>query len=130
MIYSNLKKYNSKGQRLAIFGRSVSDDQIEVLILTCSKRDQFTKKTAKEVYDYYVKTGENTIDLHDTTYHPTVLTIPIREGKPKVSFLSWCKSQYYSMVDRNVVIQGKIKGVYYERLKMGGQHLRIKCFTK
>jgi len=97
--YSNYQRYNKKGQRLAIFGREVGD-QVEIFVLTCSKKDSFNRKLARNVYESFLAlTGDGeTINptLKDQNYHPHIYTILKRDSNgPKFYFLMHCKSTYY-----------------------------------
>lgn len=104
MTYSNLQKYTQKGQRLGLFAREV-DGQLEIFRLTCSKKDHFSKKEARMVYQAYID-GEK-FDGPDSYYHPEIYTIPLVNGKPKVTFLRHCNEQYYSLREAYVQVNGK-----------------------
>lgn len=98
--YSNLKKYNQKGQRLALFGRIISTEgghqSLEVFKLTCSKKDPFYKRLAHSIYGVYLLKGIEV--LNATGFHPEVYAIPIADiDRPKWSFLSHCSSEYFHL---------------------------------
>lgn len=59
--YINFKYANSFGNRCAIFARptGVGLKRTEVFILECSKRDPFSRRKAREVYNNYVHLGES-----------------------------------------------------------------------
>jgi hypothetical protein len=57
-IYANFKYCTGIGKRLAIFARPVGEKETELFILTCSKRDNFSRKRAREIYSNWVDFGE------------------------------------------------------------------------
>ena len=42
--------YNEKGQRLALFCNYADEETVELVIIPCSKQDQFSKKEAFDMY--------------------------------------------------------------------------------
>lgn len=121
--YSNMKRYDSEGRRCAIFGipiatigefepdpLSVLPDQLYIKVFPCSKKDQFSKKVAKQAFfDSYSE---------ESKYHPITIIIPIKDPKrPKWSFLMWCKENYYKLVEDKFPINGSLLGVDFVRNK-------------
>lgn len=125
MHYSNLKKYNEKGQRLAIFAKQ-NDDILNIFVLTCSKKDHFIKDTARRVYENY----ETGIGMED--YHPQIFSVP-HNGKPKYTFLKWCNDNYYRQFNKIIPFRGQLmKG---NPIKLGasfgsGRYFVIKTLEK
>ncbi len=118
MYYSNLKVYNDKGQRVAVFGAPIGAvgefdasgatpthwNAIEVFEVTCSKKDQFSKKLAKELWDKY-NTEKDKFDgkCNNCVYHPKIHTIAPEDPKrPKWSFLKYVNDTFHK--ERLVVV--------------------------
>lgn len=103
--YSNFKCYDSKGRRLAIFGRQKANS-IQIVEIKCSKDDQFHKSIAKRVYEEWLKKpltenhkGQVNINGFYGTFHPEVYTIfIIEENKSLWTFNQHCKNNYYHKV--------------------------------
>lgn len=94
IFFSNFRRYNAKGQRLAIFCRKVeAQKDMEIFILRCSRKDIFSKKVAKDVYERYVNTGVT------ADYHPQVFNLLIDNNKPKYTFLRWCNNNTYKPIE-------------------------------
>lgn len=100
--YSNLKVYNKKGQRMAIFGEFIESGEhsfINIFQLTCSKKDQFCKATAKKVFEeYQSRRGQFLVDgkCNGCVYHPDVFPItPEDVNRPKWSFLKYVNNNFY-----------------------------------
>lgn len=94
--FSNLKRYNSKGQRLGIFCRQKSENMMEVFVLRCSRKDHFNKDVARKAYIQYLETGgENGSKKY--CFHPEIFDLQIDNGKPKSSFLRWCNNNTYKL---------------------------------
>lgn len=94
-FYSNFQCYSKKNQRIAVFGRQLDENTLEIFELTCSKSDQFMKFVAKEAYDIWVNSNDMRV-MHSNCYHPNVFTITIlQENKPMFTFNEWCKNNYY-----------------------------------
>lgn len=140
--YVTYRFFDERGRRLAIFGVPVdkaitfgqqplgeTPTHIKVTVITCSKKDTFSKRIAKEMFD-------NTRHLdkfgNSPEAHPLTLIIPMEENKPKWSFLNWCQNTYYKqyplvfgveaialfrnneMLDGSIEIVGNILAVFPE----------------
>lgn len=59
-MYTNYKYANSFGNRCAVFARpsGVGLKRTEVFILECSRKDPFSRKRAREVYQNYLKSED------------------------------------------------------------------------
>jgi|SRR5882762_5254302 len=105
-MWVTYKFYDEKGRRLTIVGRIVADgaeieqkdgslkfdnEQLEIQVVTCSKHDEFSKKIVRPFIDLLEK-GEYTDELN---FHPEVFHIPIKDDKPKWTFINWCQENYY-----------------------------------
>jgi len=97
-VYSNLKRYDEKGRRVAAFAQ-VKDEKLEVFLLFCSKKDQFSKKTAKLVYEKFLSNKEafdGKCEHEKCIYHPEIKTVDILDAsRPKWSFLTWMSENFY-----------------------------------
>lgn len=72
------KFYDKTGSRLAAFCRQVDESTHEIFILRCNKKDQFSKKLAKQVYKLYTDTGGELV-INEQKYHPTIIHVK-KEG--------------------------------------------------
>lgn len=68
-----------QGRRLAIFGRPVYNNQLEIFILQCHADDAFVKKTARDVYENYLKSFPDLQPVIEAGYHPRVFHIPLED---------------------------------------------------
>lgn len=109
----DFSKYLKDGRRVAAFGEQI-DNEVEIFLLYCSKKDQFNKKLAKNVYSYY-RNGVFGIDELITTYeiaknedgeeyvkfnyaHPVIFRIPIKEGdSAEYTFKMYMKDNFYRL---------------------------------
>ena len=82
------KFYDHKGRRLAIFGREIGGGNMEIFILTCSKKDMFCKETAREVWNSYLGDFINMYDVH-----PETVIIPCG-FTPNRCFFNYCKTNF------------------------------------
>jgi len=93
MIYANFKKYDYNGNRLAIFGVPILGiGKMEIFVLKCSKKDQFNKNLAWQVY------ASPNHNLNGKQYHPMMYKIDINEEFPKKTFIEYIKTNFYSKV--------------------------------
>jgi hypothetical protein len=76
-----------------ILDGSLRPTHLHVYIITCSKKDQFDKKYARDLLDEFLEFRENGKD--GAIAHPIELLIPIKENKPKFTFIQWCHDNFY-----------------------------------
>lgn len=89
--YSNLKRYDATGKRVAIFGIHTGD-KLQVDIIRCSRKDQFCKKFAKEEYERKQTEGKC------KECHPETHIVDFKDPKrPKWSFLMWVNDNFYRL---------------------------------
>lgn len=108
--YSNLRLYNEKGKRVAVFGRLIGGgDTIEIFELTCSKKDAFSKKFAHKTYEVFLKKGlEGVINQG---FHPEVYLEDVADiTRPKWSFLRHCNNKFYHMKEWRMPFFGEAIG--------------------
>lgn len=105
-MYTNYKYANSFGNRCAIFARptGVGLKRTEVFILECSKKDPFSRKRAREVYENYLETGKPFYTKHtfknewteeasvttvllteDITCHPQIIVLPFPFNNERIT---------------------------------------------
>ena len=127
-MISNFKMVNSKGKKLSIFARP-RDGQTELFILTCSKKDSFSKKTAREVYKNYIdgseleyihneykvikkdgypvtnSEGRLIYDVISTSHkcHPEIVVLPISCTFEKVN--RHLRNTYYKLIPKSEVVE-------------------------
>lgn len=49
-IFKNKNLYNAQGERVAIYGKIVDLWQMELTVIKCNRKDQFSRKTADKLY--------------------------------------------------------------------------------
>lgn len=119
--YFNSKLYDTKLRRLAVFGREI-DGKLEIFELTTSHSDQFCKKFAKNVYNYYfggnvfIKNDTNlTLVFNNSTFHPNIKIIGIKEGNSaKYEFEMHTKFNYLHKYEETKLVNKEFYGVYEE----------------
>lgn len=97
-VYSNFKKYDERGRRVAIFGWLYNEGKsMGVTVITCSTEDQFCKKTAKEAYkDWMACLAEGQGGEYSGKFHPlNGVVLEFDPEKPLKSFIQWCNKHYY-----------------------------------
>ena len=104
--YRTYKYYNEKGDRLAIFGLEVLPGELHISIFRCSKKDQFSKEAARQAFDC-VRADDPPMSFYKEVTSPKFSAIiyrkhevenhviPVEDGKPKKTFLEYCKSNYF-----------------------------------
>lgn len=109
--FSNLSKYDETGRRLAIFAEVDEEfpGKLHIFILKCSKKDQFTKALAREIFNIYqTKKDIPVIGMDGLEYHPILEVITIdNPATPKKCFLEWCNKTFYSYRKDVVVLPYK-----------------------
>lgn len=123
--FSNLKRYDIRGRRVAAFSKIVEDNKLEIFLLFASPKDQFSKDLARQVY------ASPNANLNGKQYHPVIYRIPIEENKPKWSFLNHIRENFYIKREVNYRIHtfpitkmGKITS------KTSGTFIKIEHLTK
>lgn len=101
--YSCFQYYNDKRRRLSCFSRKLNNDELEMWIWTCDRRDMFNRKLARTMYSIYINGG--TPQLLDFAagdeygkveeIHPQIFTIPLDGKHPKKAFLDYLADNYY-----------------------------------
>lgn len=100
-VYSNFKKYDSKGRRVAIFGWRYNSgkERMKVTVFTCSLQDKFSKETAKRAWAEYDSIIRDIQAEHmPPKFHGETFTIPDDQydpQKPLKSFIYWCNETYW-----------------------------------
>jgi hypothetical protein len=105
-ILRTYKFYDIKGRRLAIFGRAPLNVKLETFVLTCSKKDFFSKKKARQVYDDYLA---GNLDVEK--YHPVIMRMPVVDDDPGRTFMNFCENSYLKMIPitKQVLVLGTVK---------------------
>ncbi len=84
------KFYDEKGRRLSIFAeelKELEENEMEITVITCSKHDQFSRAEAKHLYAGY--------NWGKPYCNPQTFIVPIKDNKPKWTFINWCRENYY-----------------------------------
>ncbi len=103
--YVTYKFYDEKSRRLTIFGTK-KEDKLQIVTITCSSKDYFSKKRAKALFDAWIYSEANApLASPIIVPHPVVVEIPIEDEKPKFTFMNYCKSTYKRITSKEIVIQ-------------------------
>lgn len=126
--YSNFQRFDNRGNRLSLFGRE-KDGMLEVFVLTCNKKDKYSKYLAKRVYKMY--TGEHTKLSWFKDYHPKIELIIIENGDTaKYTFKKYCEL-YYKKHTAILVDNGGGTKIQYDYLyNNNGEIINIKGSLK
>lgn len=90
------KYYDEKGRRLAIRAKKVSEFEVDITVLICSKKDAFRKKFARQALDL--------LDLHDEVrlygdlLHPQRFTI-LNNSEFAKTFFNWANNSFFKLKD-------------------------------
>lgn len=104
MIYSNLKRFDNKGRRLSIFATSKDGNQtLDIYVQVCSKKDQFKKEYTRSRANFYFSEGEVNFKAEFPDDHPQIFNIVVEEGKPKITFLNWCRTNFQKIKEERLV---------------------------
>lgn len=104
MIYSNLKRFDNKGRRLSIFATSKDGNQtLDIYVQVCSKKDQFKKEYTRSRANFYFSEGEISFKAEFPDDHPQIFNIVVEEGKPKITFLNWCRTNFQKIKEERLV---------------------------
>ena len=138
--YSNLTRYDSSGRRVAVFARQDENNPsiLEIFVLRCSKKDQFTKKLARDIYElsqYELFKDKDIIEFGTSIYHPEKNRVVIfNPATPKKEFLQWCNKKYFKLRTDYYRASGTVVSINQDpyRHKMGrkGNFLEIKTLYK
>jgi hypothetical protein len=117
MEFKTFKFYDSRGRRLSIFAEYIEEANIlKFFILTCSIKDTFVKKVAREAYE----NRNNT----DYTYNPLIFIYKLSEGEgPRNAFLQFCHDTFFKMIpawitiQKNMLIDPQTRKMIYDKFK-------------
>lgn len=92
--YSNYKCYWKNGNRFAIFGKEI-DGILEVFGIMCSRKDNFKKQIAREVYSKWLEHRDLRV-INSMGFHPFILNPPKKdEDSSLFTFNQYCKENFY-----------------------------------
>lgn len=91
--YTTYKYYDQKGRRLSIFGRNL-DNKLVIDIITCSKKDEFSKKKGRELFNEYIELLSKNVD-NPLPCYPIQILVEIENEKPGYSFIKFCNNNFY-----------------------------------
>lgn len=110
--YVTYKFYDDKDRRLSIFGKYDEENKtMGIHVITCSKKDSFNKEFARE--QYKLMTSDI---LSNFICKPEIYNIPVTNGKPKATFLDFCKSKYHRKRERQLRLD--ITGIEVEDMEL------------
>lgn len=127
--YSNMKMYNRKMQRLAIFARRI-DDNLEVFILRCSKKDNFNRALARQAYNLYIAMQSSPIVSKKSAivsligFNPELIIVPLMQDGPQYSFNMYCKNTFFH---RKPIIKNYVEESLFDCV---GNRITTKAFNK
>lgn len=133
-IYKTFIFYNNKGQRLGIFSR-VLQDEIQVVVIPCSRKDQFSRKESKELYKKYIQEATSISKEDLAKKNIELISLTLTEENPGKIFFTWCRATYlkkfsttisvtynYLSKDRKIITTmnkpSNIKAVVSKKLKI------------
>lgn len=126
--YSNFQRFDSKGNRLSLFGRE-KDGMLEVFVLKCNKNDKFFKYVAKRVYKMHIALTPKLSWFEN--YHPKIELIVIENGDTaKYTFKKYCEL-YYKKQTTVILDNNKKTKIKYDYLyNNDGEIINIKGSLK
>lgn len=94
-VYATFNFYDEQHRRLAIFGEDKGNGVIDIVIFTCSKSDQFSKKIARKMYEIYkLAVGNAELEsMVDFTVSECTIKC-VNENKPNWTFIEFCKDYF------------------------------------
>ncbi len=114
----DFKKYLKDGKRVAAFGKQIGQE-VELFLLYCSKKDQFSKKKVINAHLNWITYGRpekllfeckrNKVIINKKTYiqftpvyaHPVIIRIPIQEGdSAEYTFKKYMRDNFYRLQTR------------------------------
>lgn len=99
--YRTYNFYDQKGQRLTIIGDKLTDTEINLTIIPCNLKDQFSKKKGIELYNNIKANSEVKTKFYNE----------IIKGDGAVDFMRYCRSNFYKLM------KSTIRGKIYKTLK-------------
>lgn len=138
-MYTNFRFCNSEGQRLAVFAFEEEKNVTTIWILKCSKKDAFSKRRAREIFENWLMYGEayyviqkpvrdgngQVVKIRGGTVlkddvkeaaHPEIVKLNVPFEQHRVNF--YLRALYYRFIPRNYVIE-VIKNLYKDALSHG-----------
>lgn len=102
--------YDKKGRRLSVFCRFLNALEAEIVTITCSKSDQFSKKISRAMYAEYIS-GE------PFTFKPTtkIVAIKLEEGE-QTTLINYCQANYYTFVQVEMPVTVLFKYTDYKEI--------------
>lgn len=92
-LFITYKFYDDKKRRLSIFGEYFpANGVIEIAVFTCSNKDHFSKKTAREAFELLC---HSVTECHNGHFHPMLSIIDVVDNKPGKTFINWCDEHFY-----------------------------------
>ena len=95
----DFSKYLKDGRRVAAFGQQIGNE-VEIFLLYCSKKDQFNKKKAEQVYILWNWVTDKQIPFNTSIgkFNPVILRIPIKEGdSAEYTFKMYMRDNFYRL---------------------------------
>lgn len=130
--FCNFKRYNQKGQRMALFGKifKESPNHINLVAFRCSAKDQFNKDFVKKAYEKY-RNGDEKIIVDGVELHPEAFVVEMdNPATPKKCFLEWCRKNYFVYGKYTYLAPFSIKDVKIVFSKPSSQRkLEVKYLT-
>lgn len=108
--YSTYKFYNERRKRLSAFAREINDE-IEIVLWECNRKDTFTKRSAREMYEAYISTGmpcytekvkrkipgKTLVDSIVKCAKPQIISIP-KTKNLKMDFITYMEDRYLKAI--------------------------------
>ena len=120
-MITTYKYYNEKRQRLAIRAYNIRENKMDILVLTCSRKDDFSKKFARHSFKLIEDFPGKEIHVDGQLIHPQEFTLNFEDGKAAKTFFDWCKKRYLKKIEYCDT---------YRVTALEGEHIIIKLNAK
>jgi len=111
----NTKCYKKSGNRVAVFGRDVSVGNtkgLEVFELQCSKKDAFSRKKARQIYELYLSDGVK--EVEKLGFRPFISILEFEKDSAKYIFKQYCDKNFCKL-------QIVLKRIFVTEYKVGNK---------
>jgi hypothetical protein len=120
------KYYNSKKQRLGVFAESMSNNgKIRLIIIPCSKQDNFSKKLSILAYKTQVQSRTNPFIKPTFDYRQEIIS---QKETIQKDVINWCNENFYKLkqvhtktiIEKDILFKNGSQIVLNKRIKYKG----------
>lgn len=97
--YSTFSFYDKRGRRLSIFAIEQEDYKqiwLQIQVIPCALNDMFSRKIGRKMYEDGIA--------------EKWATIPVENGKPKNTFLTYCRKNFFKEVTIEIPVKVLMRG--------------------